>query len=269
VRRRIAVLTLSCLISLPLLGDETPVATILCYHEVDAPDTSHDTIPRRSAHDDSATEQRRYTCTPSNFEAQLDYLTANDYHVIPLATLVDYLDGAVAEIPARAVVITVDDGWACASSEIFDAMRRRNLPWTLFVYPKIVGRGSHAVTWRELQELAECGVDIESHTLTHPFLTLKNNPAVSPASYDEFLEHELRESRLRLEQTIGKEVRFLCYPYGDYDDAVAAAAQAHGYEAAVTTERGPITRSTPPMRLKRYLIHNDTTLAEFATFLVR
>lgn len=245
------------------------MATILCYHEVDAPEASHETIPRRSASGDTTSEQRRYTCTPSDFEAQLDYLAANGYHVIPLSMLVDYLAGAVPEIPERAVVITVDDGWACASSEIFAAMRRRNLPWTLFVYPKIVGHGSHAVTWKMLEEMAQCGVDIESHTLTHPFLTLKNNHAIDPVGYDKFLERELRESRLRLEQMTGGPVRFLCYPYGDYDERVESAARAHGYEAAVTTERGPITRSTPPMRLKRYLIHNDTTLEEFATFLVR
>ena len=49
---------------------------------------------------------------------------------------------------------------------------------------------------------------------------------------------------------------------------VDAVTVQSGYEAALTTQRGPITKSTDPMQLKRYLIHNDTTLEEFASFLV-
>src|SRR5437764_1082374 len=126
--------------ALPLLGDDTPIATILCYHEVDAsPD--HATIPRRTANGSEESEQLRYTTTPSDFHAQLDYLAANGYNVIPLATLVDYLEGRSGSIPSKAVVITVDDGWACAYSEVYPELQKRALPWTLFVYPKIVGCG--------------------------------------------------------------------------------------------------------------------------------
>jgi hypothetical protein len=50
---------------------------------------------------------------------------------------------------------------------------------------------------------------------------------------------------------------------------IVDAAARSGYQAAVSTERGPIMPSTNPLRLKRYLIHNDTTLDEFKTFLLR
>lgn len=253
----------------PLLADATsPVATILCYHEVDAAPT-HTTIPRRDATAPEKSEERRYTATPQNFVAQLDYLQQNGYHVIPLGTLVDYLNGKVAQLPARAVVITVDDGWACAYSDILPALRERNMPWTLFVYPKIVGRGSHAVTWEQLTAMSKApGVTIGSHSFTHPFLTMKNNKTVAAPEYQEFLRHELLDSKSRIQKAIGEPVRYLCYPFGDYDGVVADAATRYGYEAALTTERGPITRSTPVMALKRYLIHNDTTLEQFRRFLV-
>ncbi|MEK6371523.1 MAG: hypothetical protein AABO58_02400 [Acidobacteriota bacterium] len=71
-----------------------PVATILCYHEVDPETAKHATVPRRSATGDEKVETRRYTVTPETFAAQLDYLQQNDYHVIPLADLVDYLEGS-------------------------------------------------------------------------------------------------------------------------------------------------------------------------------
>jgi len=261
------VLLLLLFSALSLRADDTPIATILCYHEVDdAP--SHDTIPRQSAAANTKSEQLRYTVSRAEFAKQLDYLASNGYHVIPLAKLVDYLNGRTNTIEPRAVVITVDDGWSCAYSEILPTLRARKMPFTLFVYPKIVGRGSHAVTWPQVAEMTrEPLVEIGSHAFTHPFLTLKNNHAVTAEMYDGFLRHELLDSRTAITKSTNAPIRFLSYPFGDYDEAVVAAAQRFGYEAAVTTERGPITRSTPPMRLKRYLVHNDTTLAEFASWL--
>src|SRR5437773_10563930 len=52
-----------------------------------------------------------------------------------------------------------------------------------------------------------------------------------------------------------------------YPKIVGRAAARFGYDAAVATERGSITRDTSPMRLERHLVHNDTTLEEFKTFL--
>ena len=234
------------------------IATILCYHEVDPPVDAHVTIPRLSASSSATSEMLRYTVTPENFAAQLDYLQQNGYHVIPLAQLVGWLRGDGATLPEKAVVITVDDGWLCAYTRIAPELRRRDMPFTLFVYPSIIGRGSHAVTWKDVSALAHDGVDIESHTMTHPFLTRLDA---------ESLKCELEDSRDVVEAHTGTPVRFLSYPYGDYNAAVMQAAAQDGNDAAVTTWRGPITKETSPLELKRYLIHNDTTLEEFKTFL--
>src|SRR6266536_454622 len=132
------------------------------------------------------------------------------------------------------------------------------MPFTLFIYPKIAGRGAHAVTWRQIEELASGDVDVENHMATHPFLT-----ALDATSLGE----ELANSREAIAAHTGKAVRFLSYPYGDYNPAVIDAAARDGYDAAVTTWGGPITCETRPLELRRFLLHNDTTLEEFKTFL--
>lgn len=252
-------LLLGFLTSLPLFAvDNTPIATILCYHEVDDGE-AHETIPRRSATSSGESERLRYTATVENFNAQLDYLQANGYSVIPLAQLVDYLAGKTDSIPPKSVVITVDDGWSCAYHHIAPELQKRKLPWTLFVYPKIVGRGSHAVTWDEVSALAKEGVDVESHSFTHPFLTEVSS---------DLLHHELADSRALIEKSTNEPVRFFCYPYGAFNDTVVAAVKDSGYVAALTTQRGPVTRSSDPLKLDRYLVHGDTTLDEFKTFLI-
>jgi peptidoglycan/xylan/chitin deacetylase (PgdA/CDA1 family) len=233
------------------------IATILSYHEVDPPQNAHSTIPRIGAANTEA-EELRYTVTPENFAAQLDYLQQNGYHVIPLAQLLDALEGRGGALPPRPVVITVDDGWLCAYTHIAPELRKRAMPFTLFVYPKIIGNGAHAVSWKQVEELAREGVDVESHAFSHPFLTKLDAPS---------LERELSESRAVIARHTGQPVRFLSYPYGDYNPAVMDAAARAGYEGAVTTWRGPITAETQPLELKRFLLHHDTTLEEFKTYL--
>jgi peptidoglycan/xylan/chitin deacetylase (PgdA/CDA1 family) len=264
---RIVLGLLLCAVALPSWArSDEPVASILCYHEIDAA-PNHETIPRKSAAAPSQNEQLRYTATPEQFTAQLDYLQENGYHVIALADLVDFLAGRKGSLPERAVVITMDDGWACAYSQALPELQRRKMPFTVFVYPNIVGHGAHAMTWEQLRALSAAGATIGSHTMTHPFLTLKNN-TVAAADYASFLRHELLDSRTMIEEKLGSPVRFLSYPYGDYDERVLEGLREYGYAAAVTTERGLISRSTPLDRLKRYLVHNDTDLEEFKTFLI-
>ena len=92
-------------------------------------------------------------------------------------------------------------------------------------------QGEHLATmgWDALRGLAGRGVEVGSHTVSHAHL-----PAVS----DSELERELRDSRGRIEDEIGRRCRFLAYPYGEHDPRVQAAAAAAGYEAAFALEPG-------------------------------
>jgi peptidoglycan/xylan/chitin deacetylase (PgdA/CDA1 family) len=79
------------------------------------------------------------------------------------------------------------------------------------------------MTWDELRGLAERGVEIGSHTITHPHLTRIS---------DDELSRELHESRAKLEDELGQPCPFLAYPYGENDARVRNAARRAGYAAA-------------------------------------
>ena len=83
-----------------------------------------------------------------------------------------------------------------------------------------------AVTWDQLREMNQAGVEIGSHTVTHPIL---------PNVDDEQLRYELVSSRTRLESELGTPVTLFCYPNGSYDDRVETAVRDAGYKLAVTT----------------------------------
>jgi peptidoglycan/xylan/chitin deacetylase (PgdA/CDA1 family) len=108
------------------------------------------------------------------------------------------------------------------------------------------------VTWEQARELDANGVEIGSHTMTHPILTNIS---------DERLRRELHGSKLRLEEALGRRVDQFCYPNGDNDERVQCEVARAGYRVAVTCVGGLNKRGDDPLTLRR--IHTERDLAHF------
>ena len=228
---------------------EHPTATVLCYHIVEAP-----AAPRMHIDRDT-------------FRQHLRYLEMTGYNVIPLRHLYEYVSGKRASIPKNAVVITIDDGWRSTYTEAFPELLKRKFPFTVFIYPNSIGKTSNALTWEQIREMSDAGVDIQSHSLTHPFLTKRKHRSKSEKDYAEWLWRELAQSRKILEKETGRKVQFLAYPYGDYDDRVAAASAKAGYTAALTCDFGRVKKGSDPLRMKRFVIDDRMDFAAFRKYL--
>ena len=109
------------------------------------------------------------------------------------------------------------------------------------------------VTWDEACEMDRAGIEIGSHTVTHPILTRVST---------EQLRRELQASRERLERKLQREVKQFCYPNGDYDERVHAAVAKAGYECAVTTTRGFNDQRSDRLALRR--VHTAEDQPHFA-----
>src|SRR5262245_36997994 len=109
-----------------------------------------------------------------------------------------------------------------------------------------------AINWRQAREMADSGVEIGSHTLTHPILT---------GLSDGRLREEIAQSRDRIQSAIGRKVETFCYPNGDYDLRAQCEVARSGYQFAVTTEVGLNSWRSDPLALRR--IHGEYDLARF------
>jgi peptidoglycan/xylan/chitin deacetylase (PgdA/CDA1 family) len=109
-----------------------------------------------------------------------------------------------------------------------------------------------ALTWSELREMSRAGIEIGSHTVTHPILS-----RVDAAR----LRRELRDSRSRLEAMLDREVRLFCYPNGTFTPDVRDEVGRAGYRLAVTTRCGLNSAQSDPLSLQR--IHTERDLAHF------
>lgn len=114
--------------------------------------------------------------------------------------------------------------------------------------PKSPPAGFQAVTWEELAEMHDYGIEIGSHTMNHPILS-----RISP----ERSKNEIKTSRTVLEQKLRSPVRTFCYPNGmpeDVNDSVIKQVLKAGYIGAVLAKN---LRSWNPYLLPRFGCSND------------
>jgi peptidoglycan/xylan/chitin deacetylase (PgdA/CDA1 family) len=135
----------------------------------------------------------------------------------------------------RALAVTFDDGYASVITDALPILTRLGLVGTVFPRLDRLGQAG-SLTSADLVRLRDAGWEIGSHTLTHPQLT---------ALDDRSLEHELRESKHRLEAEIGAPCSAIAYPRGEADRRVVAAAAAVGYEAGAALLGVPVCAAGP------------------------
>ncbi len=91
------------------------------------------------------------------FETHLRYLKVQGYRVVSLLDVVDALRTGSPVLPAKAVVISVDDGHRSVYTQMLPLVQRYQIPVTLFIYPSAISNASYAMTWEQLRALQQSG----------------------------------------------------------------------------------------------------------------
>ena len=223
-------------------ADSYQTVPVLCYHRL-------------------GTGGGKMNVSPARFAAQMEWLVRNDYRVIRLGQLADYLAGREA-LPPRSVVITFDDGYESTYRHAYPVLRRLGLPATLFVYTDWIGAGE-ALSWGQLQEMASSGlVDVQAHSKSHRNL-IERTAGEADERYRQNLDLEIRGPRELLEKRLPVQVQHYAYPYGDSNDLVLDLLARQRYSLAVTVNPGGNAFFAQPLMLRRTMIFGDHDLEAF------
>jgi hypothetical protein len=107
----------------------------------------------------------------NNFREQMHYLKVNGFNVIPLSSARDLLLNRGST--TRTVAITFDDGYLSFYTKAWPVLKEYGYPATLFVCSQLVGCANYC-NWEQLKEVQAAGIEIGSHTRTHPSLPSLN-----------------------------------------------------------------------------------------------
>ena len=104
----------------------------------------------------------------------MNYLQYNNYIPITFLELVNYLNNGIKP-PKKAVVITFDDGRKDNFQKAFPILKNHSFNATFFIVTNnIIDSTKNSTTYMnvsEVQQMYAAGMDIPSHTRTHPDLT--------------------------------------------------------------------------------------------------
>jgi peptidoglycan/xylan/chitin deacetylase (PgdA/CDA1 family) len=183
-------------------------------------------------------DERRLLISPRRLEGQIRYLQRRGYEF----KTAEELDGSPE---SGTVVLTFDDGFRTALTDVAPLLTRLGVRATFYVTPGLFGTQHWQVSGDEgrlldagdAKALVEAGMELGSHTMSHPDLRKLT---------DEDLMSELEGSKAAIEKITGRPCRTFAYPYGLYDDRVTAATAAAGYDLAFAWLPGPWEQMAAP-----------------------
>lgn len=214
-----------------------PEIIILMYHMI------RDADSRR---------EERFACSPDRFASQLKAARRKHYVPVSLEQVHDHLAG-LAQLPDRAITVTLDDGYADNHANAWPILAREGFPATVFVTVNTVGGENRWMTrddyparpmlnWSQIREMHSAGIRFGSHTLNHPRLSsLPRNAAA----------REIGDAKKVLEDKLGSRVDSFAYPYGDLNEQAVDLVREAGYAIACTTRPGLNRDRIDPLRLQR------------------
>lgn len=198
--------------------------------------------------------------TPAAFEAQMGEITQHGFSVIGMQDFLAWRRGEKS-VPEKSCLITIDDGYRSGYDHAWPILKKHGFPFTMFIYTAFVKGGALAgggsLSWAELAEMRDAGVDIQSHTVNHQSLRVKKGKFQSQfKTYEEWLENEIAGSKRQIQDKLGISVQALAYPYGIHGDIIRAIAMEAGYEAAFSTYGQRLTYHSPADQLGRYAVES-------------
>jgi peptidoglycan/xylan/chitin deacetylase (PgdA/CDA1 family) len=186
--------------------------------------------------------------TAERFRLHAGWLARSGIQVVTLPEL------AALPPTSNAVALTFDDAFVNFRDIAWPILRDCGLAATLFVVTDCAGRTNdwggvaHAniptlplLDWDALGRLADEGVELGSHTRTHPNLRRLSG---------RHLIDEVEGAAARIIAETGRRAASFAYPYGSFDKQIAAVVGGvHKY--ACTTELRPLNSADQPMTLPR------------------
>lgn len=191
--------------------------------------------------------QTALTVDSSIFDEQMAYLSANGYTTLWANELVTSLINHVT-LPAKSIVITMDDGYADNYIYALPILQKYHLKANLMLSTGLVGSNQDMLTWGQVNEMKSSGAFyFTNHTWSHWPVTRGPNSKI---------EQEIDTAQTQIEQYAGQQTNIFTYPYGSFDSNSIQILQKKGYLAAFSEIPGMYQCDSFLMTLHRTRVGN-------------
>jgi peptidoglycan/xylan/chitin deacetylase (PgdA/CDA1 family) len=179
-----------------------------------------------------------------NFREQMQYLKDKNYNVVLPKDLVDFFNSGVG-IPAKSVMITLDDGYEDNYTDAFPILRELGIKATIFLITGLAENPGY-LTWNEVKEMAGNGIYFGNHTWSHR--NMKTNA--------ETINKEIGTAQTQLMERGLNPEKIFAFPYGTMSGTADKYLGTEGYALAFDTIPGRILCAKQRYALGRIRVGN-------------
>lgn len=166
--------------------------------------------------------------TPELFEVELKYLDDHGFNSISFAQLRQALAGDFL-LPHKPIIISFDDAKEGQYRFAFSLLRKYNYTATFFPWTSMLDTPGF-LSWRQLQEFADYGMEIGGHSASHLHLSSIHD--------EDIVAREIIQDKILIESRLNKSIEVFAYPYGEQNERVIQQVKDAGYKIARGTKAG-------------------------------
>ena len=191
-------------------------------------------------------EENKYPSTNikiNDFKKHLEIIQKNKINFVNPKNFENTLKNNKNE---RKVLLTIDDGFSSFYENAWPILKKRKIPFILFVSTREVGAFNY-MNWDQIREVSkEDFVEIGNHSHTHEYL----------------VDEDLKTIRKDIEKSISifnKELKknsvFFSYPFGEYSLEFKSLIESFGFKYAFGQHSGVMDETKDFYELPRYPIN--------------
>lgn len=185
----------------------------------------------------------------SAFEEQMKYLSDNNYYFPSWEEVENFIDGK-GTLPAKSVVVTIDDGDQTFIDLAIPIIEKYNVKATSFVVTSWNG------TWLP-KSYRSSHMDFQSHSHDSHRAGANGKGRLVNMSYEEAVQDVSKSKNI-----IGN-CKVFCYPFGHFNDTSIQALKDSGYTLAFTTQGGRVYPGANKFVLPRIRMSKGISLNSF------
>lgn len=169
---------------------------------------------------------------PETFNQQMNFFSEKSYNIIPLNQALNHLTGRI-KLPPKSLALTIDGGYRDAYTDVFPVLKSHNFHATFFIIPecigrerKIKGRSIACLSWNEVNEIAESGMEIG--------LLAYEGRGIKGRYDEESVQQSVANSLKIMKENYNGDIRFCAFLVGVSKKPLWNFLKARGFQAVFT-----------------------------------
>ena len=191
-------------------------------------------------------EENKYPSTNIRIDDFLNHLEIIQSDNIHFVNPRNYEKELIFNKKQRKILLTIDDGFSSFYENAWPILKKREIPFILFINTREVGSAGY-MNWEQIKQISkENFVEIGNHSHSHEYLVDESN---------DFITSDIQKSIDIFVEKLGKNSEFFSYPFGEYSTNFKNIIKSLGFKYAFGQHSGVIDDTKDYYELPRFPIN--------------